>query len=131
MNIRNSVSVLGFAIAIGAPLAALAGGFWELTNDEAGSRIVSPQVGAARMGPMHAGGMRSETTPLQVGDISTDRQYVFLGEEGGWQLRPMQYRVQDGGFAHVDDPVGHMHRVADNAPPTARDRANLERSGGG
>jgi hypothetical protein len=68
---------------------------------------------------------------LQAGDISRDRQYVYLGEEGGWQLRTMQYRFQDGHFVHVDDPVGHMLRVADSSPLTAEDRAALERTGGG
>ncbi len=32
---------------------------------------------------------------------------------------------------HVDDPVGHMHRMADTSPMTAQERIARERSGGG
>ena len=65
------------------------------------------------------------------GDISPDRQYVFLGEESGWQLRPMEYRFENSRLVHVDDPVGHMHRKGDNAPLTAQERATRQNSAGG
>jgi hypothetical protein len=126
MNIRRSATALGLAIAIGTPLAALANDSWERSNDEAGWAWVAPKFGAASKSTAP-----TDVKRLQAGDISTDRQYVYLDGEGGWQLRPMQYRLENGRFAHVDDPVGHMHRVADNSPLTAQDRAALERSGGG
>jgi len=125
MSNRKYVTTLGLAIALGAPLTALADGFWETTNDEAGSRIVVPQLGAVSRNSAAA-----PAAPLRVGAISADRQYVFLGEEGGWQLRPMEYRVEGGRLVHVDDPVGHMHRLADSSPLTAGQRAALERGGG-
>ncbi len=125
MFIRKSISALGFAIAFGAPVAALADSFWETTNDETGTRIVAPPFGTNSRGAAS-----TAVKPLRLGDISTDRQYVFVGEEGGWQLRPMQYRVEGGRLAHVDDPVGHMERLADTRPLTEQQRATLESSGG-
>ena len=136
MFTRKSIPALGLAIALGLPLAALAGGFWETTNDEAGSRIVSPRIGFGHMGSMHdgiamhAGGMQDGSMIHRSGDLSTDRQYEFLGEEGGWQLRPMQYRLQDRRLAHVDDPVGHMDRLADTRPLTDQQRAAQQHSAG-
>lgn len=125
MNMRKSLSGLGFLIALGAPLAALAGGFWETTDDEAGSRIVAPQFGnVAKSAPLAA------VNPLRPGDVSPDRQYVYLGEGGGWQLRPMQYRFEHGRLVHVDDPAGHMNRVADTRPLTEQQRVTLQRSAG-
>lgn len=123
---HKSISALGLAIALGAPIAGLAGGFWEQTNDEAGNQVVAPKVGRSLKGAPIAA-----TSPDQLGDVSTDRQYVFLGEEGGWQLRPMQYAFQGGRLVHVDDPAGHMHRLADNSPLTEQERIALERSAGG
>jgi len=32
---------------------------------------------------------------------------------------------------HLDDPSGHMHRLADNSPLTEQERIALERSAGG
>ena len=126
MNVRKSVSALGFVIAFGAPLAAFADSFWETTNDEAGSRIVVQQFGkVAKSAPLAA------VDPLRLGDVSGDRQYVYLGEASGWQLRPMQYGFENGRLAHVDDPVGHMQRVADTRPLTEQQRIALERSNGG
>lgn len=124
MNIRRSVSALGFAVAFAAPAVALADVVWETTNDEAGSRIVTPQLGSAP-----AGRAITATAPLSIGALSPDRQFVYLGAEGGWQLRPMEYRFEEGRLVHVDDPVGHMHRLADSSAPTVAQRAALERGG--
>ncbi len=115
----------GLAIALCAPLAAWAGEFFETTNDEAGSRIVTPRFGAPTTGSAPAA-----STALRVGEISADRQYVYLGDEGGWQLRPMTYRFEGGGLAHVDDPVGHMFRLADNSPFTPELRLAFQHSRG-
>ena len=125
MNIRKSATALGIVITLGTPLAALAGGFWVTTNDEAGSRIVAPQSGTiTNTAPL------ANVTALTPGAISTDRQYVFLGDEGGWQLRPMQYRIDNGRLVHVDDPAGHMNRVADTRPLTEQQRIALRHSVG-
>jgi hypothetical protein len=126
MITRTSLSALGFAIALGAPLVALADSYWERTSVEAGWVYVAPKFGAVTKGTAP-----TDTKPLLVGDISADRQYKFLGEEGGWQLRPMQYRFENGRFVHVDDPAGHMERHADRSPLTEQERAALQRSGGG
>ena len=125
MFTRKSIPALGLIAMLGAPLAALADGFWETTNDEAGSRIVAQPFGAAvnRAAPR-------AVNPVQVGDISADRLFVFLGDESGWQIRPMEYRLQGGRLVHVDDPVGHMHRLADTTPLTDQQRTTLERSAG-
>lgn len=107
MKVRNqTLTALGFAIALGSPLASFAV-TWETTNDEAGSRIVNPVFGAASKSVRIA-----DTTALRPGDLSSDRQYVYLGEASGWQLRPMEYRFENGRLTHVDDPVGHMQRQA-------------------
>ena len=124
MSIRKTLTTLGFAIAFATPVAALADVTWETTNDEAGSRIVTPQFGAPSTGKAPAA-----NTALRIGAVSADRQYVFQGDEGGWQLRPMEYRFEEGRLVHVDDPVGHMHRLADNSPVSATQRAALERGG--
>jgi len=125
MSTRKLALGIGFTIALGAPLAVLAGGLWETTSDEAGSRIVAPPFGAVST--------RSAVTTselLRIGAISADRQYAFLGDEGGWQLRPMEYRIEGGRLVHVDDPVGHMDRLADNSPFTAEQLLALEHSRG-
>ena len=77
-----------------------------------------------------AASVQPASKPLQAGDLSADRQYVFVGGEGGWELRPMSYRFENGRFVHVDDPVGHMHRQADSRPLTEQQRIALERSSG-
>ena len=125
MTIRKSITSLGFVVAVASPLAALADGIWITTNDEPGSRIVAPQPGS---NPANA--LPAFVNPPQVGDLSDDRRFVFLGEESGWQLRPMTYRLQGTGLVHVDDPVGHMERHADNTPPTEQQRQALELSAG-
>jgi hypothetical protein len=126
LSIRKSVPFVIFAIAVASPVAALADPFWITTDDEAGSRIVVPAYGSiAKSAPI------ANVTPLQTGDVSPDRQYVFLGEESGWQLRPMEYRLEGGRFVHVDDPAGHMSRVADNSPLTEQERIARERLSGG
>lgn len=125
MKARNSALAVVVTLALGAPFSALAGGFWQSTQDEAGSAIVTPEFGAPRSASATAG-----VKPLRAGDLSVDRQYVFLGGEGGWQLRPMEYAYENGRLAHVDDPVGHMHRVADTRPLTEAERIALTRSGG-
>ena len=125
MKLRKSASTLGFAIALVTPLAAFADGFWEITNDEPGSRIVAPQLGAIAMTAQ-----LPTVIALQPGAVSSDRQYVFLGEAAGWELRPMQFAFESGRLAHVDDPAGHMSRVADTRPPTEQQLLALERSAG-
>lgn len=125
MSTRDLPVRIGLAVALGMPLVAVADGFFETTYDEAGSRIVAQPFGA-----MSRGQAPSDVEPLRIGDISTDRQYVYLGEEGGWQLRPMENRYENGRWIHVDDPPGHMTRVADTTPLTARQRAALENSFG-
>ena len=126
MSTRKSLTTAALAFLLAAPAAALADGFWIQTNDEAGHQVVPPTFGAP-----YRTVEPKDTKPLAFGDVSADRQYVFLGEEGGWQLRAMQYAVKDGRLVHVDDPVGHMHRLADNSPLTEQQRIALERSAGG
>jgi hypothetical protein len=113
------------ATALAAPAIALAEPLWETTNDEPGSRIVAPRFGTIAKSAPVAG-----VKPLAAGAVSADRQYVFLGEEGGWQLRPMQYAFQGGRLVHVDDPEGHMSKVADRRPLTEAERAAQQRLGG-
>jgi len=125
MNVRKSLVALGLVASVGAPLSALAEGIWITTNDEPGSRIVQPA--AAKVAGSAA---LAAVNPTQPGDISPDRQYVFVGGDGGWQIRPMEYRFENGRLVHVDDPVGHMHRVANAGPLSERERTALERSGG-
>lgn len=125
MKTRKSALAVTITLALGAPLSALAGGFWQSTQDEAGSAIVTPELGAPRIITAARG-----VKPLRAGDLSADRQYVFLGAEGGWQPRPMEYAYEGGSLVHVDDPVGHMHRVADKSPLTEAERNALSRSGG-
>lgn len=125
MKSRKMLIALGTTMFLGTPLAALADVTWITTNDEAGSQIVITRDDPAttRIAP-------AATKALKFGDISPDRQYVFIGEEGGWQTRPMEYRFEGGRLVHVDDPVGHMQRVADTRPLTAEQRAALEQSSG-
>lgn len=125
-NRKTIGAALGLAVSLGVPLDSFADGFWEPTHDETGSRIVMPRFGTVvKTAPLPA------AKALQAGDISADRQYVFLGEEGGWQLRPMVYRLEGGRLVHVDDPAGHMDRLADTTPLTEQQRLARERSGGG
>ena len=125
MKLRKSASTLGFAIVLVTPLAAFADGFWETTNDEAGSRIVAPRFGTTTgTAPL------ASVDALQPGAVSSDRQYVFLGEGAGWELRPMQFAFENGRLVHVDDPAGHMSRVANAVPLTEQQRLALERSAG-
>jgi len=125
MNIRRSATAVAVATACSIPAIALADPFWEATNDEAGSRIVVPRAGSVA-----ATRPASTVRPYGLGDISHDLQYVFLGEEGGWQLRPMQYAFQGGRLVHVDDPEGHMSKIADRSPLTEAERAAQQRLGG-
>jgi len=125
MNIRRSATAVAVATACSIPAIALADPLWETTYDEPGSRIVAPRAGA---GPMTAPLPRVRAD--RPGEISSDRQYVFMGEEGGWQLRPMQFAVQEGRLVHVDDPEGHMAKVADRSPLTEAERAAQQRLGG-
>jgi hypothetical protein len=125
MKVRTkSLAALGFAIALGSPLASHAF-VWETTNDEAGSRIVTPAFGAASKSVRIP-----DTKALRLGEISSDGQYVYLGEASGWQLRPMEYRIDRGRLTHVDDPVGHMERKADATPILAgQSGAHVDSSG--
>lgn len=124
MKTRKALIALG-TIILGTPLAALADVTWITTYDEAGSQIVitRDEPASTRFAP-------GPTKALNPGDISPDRDYVFMGEEGGWQVRPMEYRFQGGRLVHVDDPIGHMDRLADTTPLTEQQRISLERSAG-
>lgn len=125
MKTRTSLIAVGITMLLGAPLASHADITWITTTDEPGSRIVITRddPATARIAPV-------ATKALSVGEISSDRQYVFTGDEGGWQPRQMEYRYESGRLVHVDDPVGHMDRMADTRPLTAEQRAALERSPG-
>lgn len=126
MNTRKAFIALGVAtLALGSPLTSMADITWVNTNDEAGTRIVVTADGPATSSIAPLG-----TRALRTGDLSPDRAYVFTGEEGGWQLRPMEYRFQGGRLVHVDDPVGHMDSLADTKPLTEQQRIALERSAG-
>jgi hypothetical protein len=125
MKPRNSLTALGAAVLLGSPLVALGDVIWINSDDEAGTRIVITDSGRATPGPGPADSM-----PSKFGDLSTDRQFIFLGESNGWQLRPMEYRLQGGRLVHVDDPAGHMNRLADTTPPTEQQRIARERSSG-
>lgn len=125
MKSRKALVALGTTMFLGAPLAALADVTWITTNDEAGTRIV-----VTRDNPATARIAPAVTNALTLGDVSPDRQYVYMGEGGGWQLRPMGYQFQQGRIVHVDDPVGHMNTLADKTPLTEQQRRALERSSG-
>ena len=125
MSVRKALLAIGATVALASPLAALADFTWIVTDDEPGSRYVWVESGSASKG-----GVPANAKPPKVGDISADREYVFLGEEGGWQSRQMEYRFENGRLVHVDDPVGHMHRSADARTLTAEQRAALDRSSG-
>ena len=125
MKSRKALIALGTTMILGTPLAALADVTWITTYDEAGSQIV-----ITRDDPATSRNAPVATKALNPGDVSPDRQYVFMGDEGGWQIRPMEYRFQGGRIVHVDDPVGHMDRLADTTPLTEQQRVSLERSAG-
>lgn len=127
MTIRTFfISIGATAIGLGSPIVSMAELTWITTNDEAGTRIVitddGPSANRIALG---------DTKALKPGDLSPERQYVFMGEEAGWQLRPMEYRYERGRLVHVDDPVGHMDRLADTRPLTDQERKMLALSGGG
>ncbi len=125
MKTRTTLFALGATMLLGAPLVSYADITWITTTDEPGSRIVITRDAPAttRVAPVAA-------KALKPGDVSADREYVFTGDEGGWQSRQMEYRHEGGRLVHVDDPVGHMHRSADTRPLTAEQRVALERSSG-
>lgn len=125
MNNLKTLSTLGIALALAAPLATAADGVFITTDGEAVSRVVDPVVGQriARVTPDPA-------PPLKVGTLSRRGQNVWAGEEGGWQLRPMEYRFVNGRLVHVDEPAGHMNRLADTSPDTAAQKAALANSRG-
>lgn len=125
MNVRKTLLAVSTTVTLASPLAALADFTWIVTDDEPGSRYVWVEAG-----PVSKSSALADTQPLKVGDISADREYVYLGEEGGWQSRQMEYRFENGRLVHVDDPVGHMNRLADTQPLTAEQREALERSSG-
>lgn len=49
------------------------------------------------------GESRREHVALQIGDISPDRLYEYVGQEEGWRLRPHRYDLRGGRLVHVDD----------------------------
>ena len=152
MNSRQFLSSLGVILALGAPNAVLA---------DAVSQ--SAKIGTPRLGEIsadrqyvyqgeqvgwqlrsmqyrfengrivhvddpvgHMSRKADSTRPPQYGDISTDRQYVYMGQETGWELRQMQYRFENGHLVHVDDPVGHMNRTMDKTPLTTAQQTHYE-----
>jgi hypothetical protein len=125
MNPRRSLISLALAFTFAAPLGALADDFFVPSLDEAGTRIVNPVLGQriARVTPDPA-------PPLRTGTVSRDGQYLYSGDEGGWQLRPMEYRFVNGRLAHVDEPAGHMNRLADTSPETAAQKTARANSRG-
>ena len=125
MTNLKTLTTLGITLALAAPLAIAADGVFTTANGEAVSRVVDPVVGQriARVTPDTA-------PPLRIGSLSRDRQYTYFGDEGGWQLRPMEYRFEGGRLVHVDDPSGHMSRLADTSPETAVQRAARANSSG-
>jgi hypothetical protein len=124
MSTRKLTVALGFALVLGAPLAALAADNWE--DARAGFEYhLTPTISAVSNGASPA-----DLKPLKAGDISTDRLYVYSGGDGGWQVRQMEYRFQGDRLVMVDDPVGHMERHADTTPLTARQREALNSSRG-
>jgi hypothetical protein len=125
MKTRQSLTTLGIALALASPLGASADGFWVTTRDEAGSRIVDPVFGQPlrKVAP-------DRSPPLRIGSLSPDGQYVYAGEEGSWQLRQMEYRFVNGRLTHVDEPAGHMNRLADTRPDSAEQKAARANSGG-
>ncbi len=125
MSNRKLAAGLGIAAALVATFAVANETTWVITNDEAGSRLVTPRSGTVSKYTALPG-----AKALAPGDISTDRQYVFVGEEAGWQPRAMEYRIKGSRLVHIDDPVGHMDRSADSRPATDAQRAALQRSGG-
>ncbi len=125
MKSRKALIALGTMMTLGAPLSAVADGTWIRSNDEDGWQYVPAPFGSVKASPA-----LPAVKPLQIGDLSTDREWVYTGGESGWQIRPMEYRFEGGRLVHVDDPVGHMHRTADTRPLTAEQRAALERSSG-
>ena len=126
MSVRKALLAIGATVALASPLAALADFTWIITDDEPGSRYVWVESGPASKSSAPA-----DTQPFRVGDISADREYVYLGEEGGWQSRQMENRFENGRLVHVDDPVGHMNRLADTRPLSERERLALHHSFGG
>lgn len=163
MTLRTPLTALGLALALVFPLASIAdpglsqsrtilgakagplklgdlspdGQYiwqgeepgWQLRPIEyrfENGRLVLVNAPRGQMQPLAA-----EATPLKLGDISPDREYIFMGEEGGWQIRPMLYVFERGRLVHVDDPPGHMTRQADTRPWTEAERRALESSAGG
>jgi hypothetical protein len=125
MTVRKALLAMGATVALASPLAALADFTWIVTDDEPGSRYVWVESG-----PTSRSSPPADTQPSRVGDISADREYVYLGEEGGWQSRQMENRFENGRLVHVDDPVGHMNRLADTRPLTEGERLALHHSFG-
>lgn len=109
-------------VALAFPLAAPAAHVFETTGDEAGSRIVNHPSGI--LAPRGEASLH-----FAKGELSPDRQFVYLGDEGGWQLRPMEYGFRGGRLVHLDDPPGHMEAQPDTSPASAAQRARLERGG--
>jgi len=55
----------------------------------------------------------------QPGEISTDRQYVYVGGEEGWVNRPHEYSFQDGLLVRSDDRDFSTPAPKDRLPPQA------------
>lgn len=124
MFTRKSITSLGLVVALVSPAAALADFTWIRTNDEAGSAwVFTPDVATKRVTPV-------DTKALKLGDLSADRQYVFIGGDSDWELRQMEHRFESGRLVHVDDPAGHMHGIVDAGPLTAQERAMRANSSG-
>ena len=121
------VSIASFATtATAGPLSVAPDSMWAQTNDEAGWALVSPTFGAPFRSTAPADGK-----PLRIGDMSVDGQYVYAGEDSGWQVRQAQYRLDGGRFVRVDDLVGRANRHAGASVPMGAPRAETEQLAGG
>ena len=89
-------TTLAIVLATAAGFAGAADVF-HASNDEPGTLNHVVPGNATRVEPQAAD---------RLGSLSADAQWVFLGEEAGWSLRPHGYAFKDGRLAH-NDPFSH------------------------
>ncbi len=65
----------------------------------------------------------ADRLPPQPGEVSADRQYIYLGGESGWVPRPHEYGPAAGAMAHSDDRPMNLPTPAtrDRQPPSQGD----------
>jgi len=120
----SSFIAISLVAALAAPLSASAEGTWVRSNDEAGWQYVAAPFGSVKHTPA-----LPAAKPLQLGDVSADRDWVYTGGESGWAPRQVTYRYESGRFVRVEDPTGHMQRLADKTPIAAQQPIALESGG--